>query len=63
MRKNKIRKICASPFWFLIGSIIFIIGGIRFLLIEDSTGGIIYLSAALLFLIGFIGQIKFNKRR
>ncbi len=59
----KIRKIFAHPVWFLIGSLIFGIGGVRFLLREDSTGAVIYLIAAVLFLIGFLGQVLFNKRK
>ena len=58
-----IRKICASPLWFLFGCLMFLAGGIRFLLIDDLNGAIIYLAAAVFFLIGFIGQLKFNKKR
>jgi len=59
----KLRKICAHPIWFLIGSILFAGRGIRLLLIGDLAGGVIYLIATALFLIGFIGQVKFNKKK
>jgi hypothetical protein len=62
MKKQAIKKILASKFWFLIASLIFTLGGIRFLLREDKTGAIIYFIGALLFLIGFIAQAKFNKK-
>ncbi len=60
---KKIRKIFESKIWFLFGSFIFAIGGVRFLLRGDCVGAIIYLTTALLFLIGFIGQTLFNKHK
>lgn len=61
MKKNKLRKIFSHPIWFLIGGFIFTLGGVRYSLKGDKVGAIIYLITALFFLIGFIGQIIFNK--
>lgn len=57
-----LRKICSSSLWFLLGAVLFLIGGIK-LYPDDKTGYIIYFIASALFLIGYIGQIKFNKKR
>ena len=59
-KQSKIRKMLVSKIWFLVVSIIFAIGVVRFLLSGDTIGAIIYLVTALLFLIGFVGRIKFN---
>ncbi len=60
-KKSKLRKICGSNLWFLLGALLFLIGGIRYLIQGDDTGAIIYFLAAFLFSIGYLGRIKFSK--
>ena len=59
--KIDLRKIFSSSIWFLIGAALFLIAGIRYVIKEDVIGAIIYFLVAFIFLIGYIGQIKFNK--
>lgn len=63
MKRGKLKRIFSHPVWFLIGSFLFAVGGTRYSLKGDKIGAIIYLVTALFFLIGFIGQSMFNKRR
>jgi len=58
-----LKKILSSPLWFLVGSILFLISGLRLILQTpaDVTGVIIHWLACLIFLLGFIGQKYFNK--
>ena len=57
----KLKKIFASNLWFLLGAILFLIAGIRYLLRDDTTGAAIYFLVSVLFAIGYLGQVKFNK--
>ncbi len=56
-----LRKLFASSIWFLIGAVIFLIAGIRYVVMADTVGAIINFLVALFFLIGYLGQLKFNK--
>ncbi len=56
-----LKQILASKLWFLLGFIIFLMGGIRYYLNKDTVGAIIYFIASLFFLMGYIGQAKYNK--
>ena len=55
-----IRKIFSHPVWFLIGALIFVSGGVRFVIKGDMTGAIIYFVAGFLSLVGFIGRTLFD---
>jgi len=55
------RKIFSSNLWFLLGAILFLIAGVRYVINYDVIGAIINFLVALFFLIGYIGQVKFNK--
>ena len=57
------KNIFSHPIWFLIGSFIFGFGGVRYSLSGDRTGAIIYLVAALFFLLGFLGQVLLGKKK
>ena len=57
----KIENIIKSKLWFLIGALIFLIGALRLYIREEGAETIIYFIAGFLFLIGFIGQVLFNK--
>ncbi|MCX6749477.1 MAG: hypothetical protein NTW17_01890 [Candidatus Pacearchaeota archaeon] len=57
----KIKEVCASSYWFLIGAILFIIASVRYYAIKDITGAILNIIIALFFFIGYKVQIKFNK--
>ncbi len=61
-KKCNLKEACSWSGWFLIGAILCLIGGVRYLLQNDDIGTLIYLLAALLFTIGYIGQAKFNKK-
>ena len=62
-KKSKLRKICASNIWFLIGTVLFLISGIRSVFQQDDTGAVISFLAALLFLIGYIGRVEMTKSK
>jgi hypothetical protein len=55
LSKNRIiKRIMSHTWWFLIAGIIFGFSGVRYIVLKDSVGGIINLSAAMLFFIIFI---------
>ena len=59
----KLRKIFAHPVWFLIGFLIFAVGGIRYAVQGDTIGAVIYCITGFLFLVGFVGQVLSRKKR
>ena len=59
----KVKEILSSPVWFLIAGILFLLAGVRLFLQDDLMGGIIYITASVLFNIGCLGHMKFNKKR
>ncbi len=62
-KKCDLGKILASSLWFLLGAILFLIAGIRYIISQDVIGAIINFLVALLFLVGYIGRVKFNKKK
>lgn len=57
-----LRKILSLNIWFLIGAILFLVAGIRHIIKEDTIGAIIDFLVVVLFLVGYVGQVKFNKK-
>ncbi|MEK6820640.1 MAG: hypothetical protein AABX71_02925 [Nanoarchaeota archaeon] len=57
----KIREICTSSYWFLIGAILFVIAGVRYYALKDTVGAILNIIIALFFFTGYIVQTKFSK--
>ncbi|HEB47353.1 MAG TPA: hypothetical protein ENI22_02690 [Candidatus Pacearchaeota archaeon] len=55
------RKIFASNILFLLAAIIFFIVGVRYYISADTIGAILSFAIVVLFLIGYIRQIKYNK--
>lgn len=60
---DKIRKIVNSNIWFLIGGILFLIGGARAYGMGDAVGTVVYLLAFAAFLIGFFLQVIYSEKR
>jgi len=63
MDNAKIKKIVNSNVWFLIGGILFLIGGVRAYVMGDATGTIIYFLAFIIFLAGFTLQVIHSEKR
>jgi len=57
----KIKEICTSSYWFLIGTILFLIASVRYYAIKDIPGSILNFIIALFFFIGYRVQSKFSK--
>jgi len=55
------RKIFASNILFLLATIIFFIAGVRYYIRADTVGAILSFAIAVLFLIGYFRQVKYNK--
>jgi len=56
------KKILSSNIWFLVGAILFLIAGVRYIILNDVVGAIIYFVGVVLFLIGYFGRVKFSKK-
>lgn len=52
------KKPFSWPGWFLVGALIFLFIGIRYVIIKDNTGAIINLVIAALFYFGYMKQKK-----
>ncbi|MFH1592938.1 MAG: hypothetical protein ABIB47_06245 [Candidatus Woesearchaeota archaeon] len=52
------KKAFSWPGWFLVGALIFLIIGIRYILVEDSIGAIINFVIAAVFYFGYSKRRK-----
>jgi len=55
---GKISKFIKSKIWFLVGTVLFIFSGIRYVNADYILVSILYFVVALVFLLGFILRVK-----
>lgn len=59
---GKISRFIKSKIWFLVGTILFIFSGVRYLNADYTLISILYFVVALVFLLGFILRIVQDKK-